>query len=133
MICSHFLRSQAKLVLVVASMRARARSPRAIRAQQGEALQPFCGALISTSTLLATMFNPDRAGSYAIEHEKAVDRTNRVTDRFQVVVGQDHAGSGFDVRGENHVGFVFPYCSHNVFNRCRGKGRLRVTGGSDAP
>jgi urease gamma subunit len=55
MICSHFFRSQAKLLLVVASIRARARSPRAIRAQHGEALQPFCGALIRTSTLFAAM------------------------------------------------------------------------------
>ena len=55
MICSHFFRSQAKLELVVWSMRARAASPSITKAQQGEPLQPFCGALISTSTPVAAM------------------------------------------------------------------------------
>ena len=55
MICSHFLRSQAKLVLVVPSMAARARSLSMTMAQQGELLQPFCGAEISTSTPVARM------------------------------------------------------------------------------
>ena len=52
---SHFLRSQAKLVLLVPSMAARARSLSITMAQQGEPLQPFCGALTSTSTPVATM------------------------------------------------------------------------------
>jgi hypothetical protein len=34
---------------------ARARSPSTTRAQQGKPVQPFCGALISTSTALATI------------------------------------------------------------------------------
>ena len=55
MICSHLRRSQAKLVLVVVSMRWVASSLMAIRAQQGEPLQPFCGALIRMSTPQATM------------------------------------------------------------------------------
>ena len=55
MICSHFLRSAAKLVLVVASMRARAASLSITKAQQGGPLQPFCGALTSTSTPVAAM------------------------------------------------------------------------------
>ena len=55
MICSHFFKSQAKLVLVVASMRFRARSPRATRAQHGGPLQPFCGALTNTSTSVRRM------------------------------------------------------------------------------
>ncbi len=55
MICSHLRRSQAKLVLVVASMALRARSLSMTSAQQGELLQPFCGALIRTSTPLAAM------------------------------------------------------------------------------
>jgi hypothetical protein len=55
MICSHFLRSQAKLVLVVPSMAARARSLSMTKAQQGELLQPFCGAETSTSTPVACM------------------------------------------------------------------------------
>ena len=55
MICNHFFRSQAKLVLVVASMRARAASLSITSPQQGGPLQPFCGALISTSTPVATM------------------------------------------------------------------------------
>ncbi len=55
MICSHFFRSQEKLVLVVVSMAVRARSLSITKAQQGEPDQPFCGALISTSTPVATM------------------------------------------------------------------------------
>jgi hypothetical protein len=55
MICSHFLRSQAKLVLVVAPMRSRAAALIITRPQQGEALQPFCGALTRTSTPVACM------------------------------------------------------------------------------
>jgi hypothetical protein len=55
MICSHFLRSQAKLVLVVPSMRSRAAALSITIAQHGEALQPFCGALTSTSTPVASM------------------------------------------------------------------------------
>ena len=49
------MRSQAKLVLLVPSMAARARSLSITMAQQGELLQPFCGALTSTSTPVATM------------------------------------------------------------------------------
>jgi hypothetical protein len=55
MICSHFFRSAAKLLLVVASMAVRARSLSITKAQQGEPLQPFCGALTSTSTPVACM------------------------------------------------------------------------------
>ena len=55
MICSHFFRSHAKLVLVVASIAARARSLSITSAQHAELLHPFCGALISTSTPLAVM------------------------------------------------------------------------------
>ena len=55
MICSHFLRSQAKLELVVSSMRTRARSPSATIPQHGGPLQPFCGALTRTSTPVAAM------------------------------------------------------------------------------
>src|SRR5665647_3855207 len=51
MICSHFFRSRAKLLLWVWSIFSRARSPSAIIAQHGELLHPFCGAEISTSTL----------------------------------------------------------------------------------
>jgi len=55
MICSHLRRSQAKLVLVVVSMAVRARSLSMTSAQQGELLQPFCGALIRMSTPRAGM------------------------------------------------------------------------------
>ena len=55
MICNHRCRLQAKLVLVVVPMRARAPSPSMTNAQQGGPLQPFCGALISTSTPIAAM------------------------------------------------------------------------------
>ena len=55
MICSHFFRSIAKVLLCVPSMAWRARSLSMTMAQQGELLQPFCGALISTSTPVAFM------------------------------------------------------------------------------
>ena len=42
-------------MLVVASILARARSLKGIKAQHGELLQPFCGALIITSTFDAFM------------------------------------------------------------------------------
>jgi hypothetical protein len=55
MICSHFFRSQAKLLLVVASIAARARSLSITKAQPGDPVQPFCGALTSRSTPVAFM------------------------------------------------------------------------------
>ena len=55
MICSHFLRSMAKVVLWVASMALRARSLSITMAQQGELLQPFWGAEIRMSTPVAAM------------------------------------------------------------------------------
>ena len=55
MICSHFLRSIAKVVLWVASMAARARSLSITIAQHGELLQPFCGAEMRMSTPVAAM------------------------------------------------------------------------------
>ena len=55
MICSHLRRSHAKLVLVVPSIAVRARSESITSADDGELLQPFCGALISTSTPFASM------------------------------------------------------------------------------
>ena len=70
MICSHLRRSQAKLVLVVCSMRSRARSPSITSAQQAGPLQPFCGALISTST-------PSAAMSTQIAPEAMQSSTNR--------------------------------------------------------
>ena len=70
MICSHFFRSQAKLVLVVASIRVRACSLSITNAQQGEPLQPFCGALTSTST-------PQAAMSTQIVPEAMQSSTNR--------------------------------------------------------
>ena len=92
MICSHFFRSQAKLVLVVPSIALRARARCSITiAQQGELLQPFCGAEISTSTPRGLHVDPDRAGGDAVEHEQAADLVHGVADGAQVVVGQDHA------------------------------------------
>jgi hypothetical protein len=106
MICSHFLRSQAKLVLVVASMRSRARSP-SDQAQHGEPLQPFCGALISTSTLLAAMSTQTVPEATQSSTNKPVDRAHGSADRLQVVIRQDHAGGGFDVRREDDGRLVF--------------------------
>jgi hypothetical protein len=56
---------------------ARARSPSITKAQQGEPLQPFCGALISTSTPVAHV-HPHRAGGDAVEHEQAAHLVHRV-------------------------------------------------------
>ena len=55
MICNHFFKSQAKLVLVVPSMAWRARSLKATIAQHGELLQPFWGAVTNTSMPQACM------------------------------------------------------------------------------
>ena len=55
MMPSQRFRSAAKLVLWVSSRRRRASSPSITRAAQGDELQPFCGALISTSTPRAFM------------------------------------------------------------------------------
>src|SRR3546814_7502620 len=55
MISSHFFRSQAKEELVVAFTRSFAAWLSMTRPLQGEALQPFCGAEISTSTPTACM------------------------------------------------------------------------------
>ena len=55
MIACHFFRSIAKLSEVVCSSRATARSDSITSPAQGEALQPFCGAEISTSTPVAFM------------------------------------------------------------------------------
>ena len=52
---SHFLRSSEKLLLCVASMRARASSDSITMPAQGVLLQPFCGALMSRSTPVARM------------------------------------------------------------------------------
>jgi positive regulator of sigma E activity len=55
MICSHFRRSQAKLELAVSSSRSRAAALNMTSPAQGEELQPFCGALINTSTPIALL------------------------------------------------------------------------------
>src|SRR3546814_5816445 len=55
MISSHFFRSQAKEELVVAFTFSFAAWLSITRPLQGEALQPFCGAEISTSTPTACM------------------------------------------------------------------------------
>ena len=55
MIARHFFRSSAKLSLVVFSSRSSARAENITRPAAGEALQPFCGAEISTSTPRAFM------------------------------------------------------------------------------
>ena len=70
MICSHFFRSIAKLLLVVASMRWRASSPSITRPAQGVLLQPFCGALTRMSTPVAAM-------STQIAPEATQSSTNR--------------------------------------------------------
>ena len=55
MICSQRLRSSAKLSLVRSPSTSVARSLSMISPAQGEPLQPFCGALMITSTPLAAM------------------------------------------------------------------------------
>ena len=55
MICSHFFRSAAKLVLVVALTRSRAAALIITIAAPGQLVQPFCGALMRTSMPQACM------------------------------------------------------------------------------
>ena len=55
MMSSHFLRSMAKLVLVVPSTAVRPRAENMTSAAPGVLDQPFCGALMSTSTPQASM------------------------------------------------------------------------------
>ena len=70
MICSHFFRSQAKLVLVVASMAVRARSLSMTMAQLGEPLQPFCGALIGLGERARARIDATTSTSFACDLKK---------------------------------------------------------------
>jgi hypothetical protein len=101
MMSCHLRRSTAKLELVVSPSRASARSLSMTSPAAGEALQPFCGAEISTSTPVALHVDPDAARGDAIEHEQRADIMGSVGNRLEVVIGQDDAGGGFHMRREN--------------------------------
>ena len=103
MICSHLRRSQAKLVLVVASMRLRASALSATNAQHGEPLQPFCGALMRMSHAGCLHVDPDGSGGDAVENEQAAYFMHRVGHRLE---GNRRAAScprRFRREGEHHL------------------------------
>jgi hypothetical protein len=104
MICSHFFRSQAKLVLVVASMR----GARALAEHHEGAAGRAAPALLRRADQHVDAgglhVDPHRAGGDAVQHEQAAHLVHRVGHGAQVVVGQHHAGGGFDVRREHHAG-----------------------------
>ena len=85
--------------LVVASTASRAAASHHHQCPRTAApIQPFCGAVISTSTPSACMSTHDAAGGHAVEHEQAADLVHRLGQRAHVVVGQHDPRCGLDVR-----------------------------------
>ena len=104
MICSHLLRSSAKLVLVVAVdalARALAQHHERAARRAGPALLRRRDQHVDARR---RHVDPHRARGDAIEHEQPADLVRRLGDRAQVVVGQDDSRRGLDVRREHHVG-----------------------------
>ncbi len=130
MIASHLPRSTAKLVDCVAFARASPASDSITKPAEGEADQPFCGAEISTSTPASLHVDPGAARGDAVEYEKPADPVHRVGHGTQVVVGQDHARGGLDMRGENDLRSFFGYPRRDLLDRGRGKGRLGTVAGA---
>ncbi len=108
MIVVHLSRSQAKLVDLVARHFSNAASFIMTRPALGGADQPFCGAEMRMSTPLFSMSTQTQPEGDAIEHEQAADLMHGVGDGADIVVGQDHAARGLDMRGEDHVGLSRP-------------------------
>jgi hypothetical protein len=125
MICSHFFRSQAKLLLVVPSMR----GARALAEHHHGAAGRAAPALLRRADQHVHAgglhVDPHRAGGDAVEHEQAADLVHRVGHGAQVVVGQDHAGGGFHVRREHHGGLLGADGGHHLVDRRGREGRLR--------
>src|SRR3546814_1583464 len=91
MISSHFFRSQAKEELAVAFTRSFAALLSMTRPLQGEALQPFCGAEISTSTPTACISTHTVRGD-AVEHEEpAHGRSEEHTSELQSLMRISYA------------------------------------------
>ena len=105
MICSHFLRSQAKLVLVVASIRPGRVRPAPPGRSRGTA-PAFLGALMRTSTPWAAMSTQTVPEAMQSRDEEAARFAHRSADGLQVGAGEHHAGSRFDMGGEDDVGPV---------------------------
>ena len=86
-------------------MAARARSLSITMAQHGELLQPFCGArdqhVDAGRAFMSTHIAPEAMQSSTNRPPTACTAS---ATALQVVVGQDHAGGGFDVRREHHCG-----------------------------
>jgi hypothetical protein len=91
MMSCHLRRSTAKLELVVSPSRSSARAPSMTSPAAGEALQPFCGAEISTSTPVAFMSTQIAARGDAIEHEQGADIVRRFGDGLEIIIRQDDA------------------------------------------
>ena len=101
---SHFLRSTAKLVLVLASTAARARVERHDERGAGTARPAFLRRADQHVDARRLHVDPHRARGDAIEHEHAAMLVRGVGDRADVRVGKDDAGCGFHVRREHDVG-----------------------------
>ena len=68
--------------------------------------------------------HPDRARGDAVEHEEAADFVRGLGHRAQIVVGQDHAGGGFDMRRADHGGALLADRGHHLGDRRRRIGHL---------
>ena len=66
--------------------------------------------------------DPDGAGGDAIEHEHTADGVHSVGNGADIIVRQDHAGSGFNVRRKDQVGSLGGDRRDNLFDRRRGEG-----------
>jgi hypothetical protein len=68
--------------------------------------------------------DPDRARGNAVEHEQPADGMHRIGHRTQIGGGQDHAGRGFHMRCEHHVGPRRGDGGDDFVDRCRRKRAL---------
>ena len=92
----------AKLLLVVASMRGAGALAQHHEGAAGRAAPALLRRADQHVDAGGLHVDPHRAGGDAVEHEQAADLVHRIGHGLQVVVGQHHAGRGFDVRREHH-------------------------------
>jgi hypothetical protein len=104
MICSHFFEVAGEAGADVVSSMPPGRSADSITMpQQGEALQPFCGALIRTSTPRPAC-RPRAAGGDAVQHQQPAHLVHGVGHLADVVVGQHDPGGGLHMRAKTMSG-----------------------------
>ena len=75
--------------------------------------------------------HPHRAAGDAVQHEQAARGMHRVTHGAQVGVGQHHAGGGFHMGREHHVGLLARDGGHHLVDR-RGRERRGLAGAGAA-